>query len=49
MIGLAEMSITHICHSTSFDMCLCHCTEEKGGGGGGEGGDNDEKSIIKRL
>ena len=37
--------VTHRRHLTSFYVCLCHCTEERGGGGG----ENDEKSILKRL
>ena len=40
--------VHHTCHLTSFDVCLCHCNEERGGRGKGEG-ENDEKSIIKRL
>ena len=38
-------NVHHTRHLTSFDVCLCHCTEERGRGEGGRG-ENDEKVIV---
>ena len=48
---ILKRDVHHTCFFLSFlDVCLCHCTEERGGEiRGGGGGENDEKSIIKRL
>ena len=41
--------VHHTRHLTSFNVCLCHCTEERGrrererGGGGGE---ENDKNIV---